>query len=99
MKSSPYVDTVGQDGLYLVTKATVRKQTRLCHEGETIYVLNLITCFDVYFAGTLYTLFNRRSAYAKQQGTFAGLQTFGGRGTDERHTRVSPGNNAQKNHS
>lgn len=24
MKSSPYVDTVGQDGLYLVTKATVR---------------------------------------------------------------------------
>lgn len=23
MKSSPYVDTVGQDGLYLVTKATV----------------------------------------------------------------------------
>lgn len=25
MKSSPYVDTVGQDGLYLVTKATVRE--------------------------------------------------------------------------
>lgn len=24
MKSSPYVDTVGQDGLFLVTKATVR---------------------------------------------------------------------------
>lgn len=24
MKSSPYVDTIGQDGLYLVTKATVR---------------------------------------------------------------------------
>lgn len=24
MKSSPSVDTVGQDGLYLVTKATVR---------------------------------------------------------------------------
>lgn len=30
MKSSPYVDTIGQDGLYLVTKATVR----------TGYVLN-----------------------------------------------------------
>lgn len=29
MKSSPSVDTVGQDGLYLVTKATVRRSWRL----------------------------------------------------------------------
>lgn len=29
MKSSPYVDTIGQDGLYLVTKATVRIYRRL----------------------------------------------------------------------
>ena len=28
MKSSPSVDTVGQDGLYLVTKATVRLEVR-----------------------------------------------------------------------
>lgn len=32
MKSSPYVDTVGQDGLYLVTKATVRKE-EACKTG------------------------------------------------------------------
>lgn len=29
MKSSPYVDTVGQDGLYLVTKATVNKSKHI----------------------------------------------------------------------
>lgn len=41
MKSSPYVDTVGQDGLYLVTKATVRMRY-ISQRLEDMFIYNRI---------------------------------------------------------
>lgn len=43
MKSSPYVDTIGQDGLYLVTKATVR----LILNIKVKWRLNIICTFVI----------------------------------------------------